>query len=319
MPVDEKQFYETLRNYHNILFLCHKNADVDSLGSAYALQHVFGGHIGVYDSPSTMASMLAERLKIDVVIAPDLSKYDIVVTVDTSTLVQTGYKSLGKCALIDHHTPGDLSEGCEIALARIGSSTAELVYDLYKKNGLPVDANIAFALVLAIITDTGHFRYAGAGTFEVVGKILAEGGIRYADVTDFLGQVPADISCRIAILKAASRLTLHRVGDLLIVESRVSSFGSQAATSFINLGADIAFVGSEKDRERRISGRVRRGIDLDLARLLQDIGKRFSGSGGGHAAAAGVVIRGDLDKALEECVDMAVAQIMNKPPRKEAK
>jgi nanoRNase/pAp phosphatase (c-di-AMP/oligoRNAs hydrolase) len=64
---------------------------------------------------------------------------------------------------------------------------------------------------------------------------------------------------------------------------------------------------------------VRRGIDLDLARLLQDIGKKFSGSGGGHAAAAGVVIRGDLDKALEECVDMAVAQMMNKPHRKEAK
>jgi nanoRNase/pAp phosphatase (c-di-AMP/oligoRNAs hydrolase) len=319
MLVDEKQLYEALRNYQNILFLCHKNADVDSLGSAYALQRVFGGQIGVYDSPSTMASMLAERLSINVSIAPDLSKYDLVVAVDTSTLVQTGYKSLGKCALIDHHTPGDLSQACEIGLAKIGSSTAELVYGLYKQNGLPIDANVAFALVLAIITDSGHFRYAGAGTFETVGKILAEGGIRYADVADFLGQVPVDLSCRIAILKAASRLTLHRVGDLLIVESRVSSFGSQAATSLINLGADIAFVGSEKDRERRISGRVRRGVDMDLARLLQDVGKKFGGSGGGHAAAAGVVISGDLDKALVECVDMAVAQICNKPPKKGAK
>jgi nanoRNase/pAp phosphatase (c-di-AMP/oligoRNAs hydrolase) len=194
-------------------------------------------------------------------------------------MVQTGYKSLGKCALIDHHTPGDLSEACEIGLAKIGSSTAELVYHMYKQNGLPVDANVAFALVLAIITDTGHFRYAGAGTFEAVGHILAEGGIRYADVMDFLGHVPVDLSCRIAILKAASRLTLHRVGDLLIVESRVSSFGSQAATSLVNLGADIAFVGSEKDRERRISGRVRRGVDLDLARLLQEVGKKYGKTG----------------------------------------
>jgi nanoRNase/pAp phosphatase (c-di-AMP/oligoRNAs hydrolase) len=318
MIVDEKQFYEALRSHQNILFLCHKNADPDSLGSAYALQRAFGGHIGVYDSTSTMASMLAERLKVEVLIAPALSTYDLVVAVDTSTLVQTGYKSLGKCAVIDHHTAGDLAETSEMVFARIGSSTAELVYGLYKTNGLAIDNNIAFALVLAIVTDTGHFRYAGAETIEIVGRMLAEGGIRYADVADFLGQVPVDISCRIAILKAASRITLHRVGDHLLVESRVSSFASQAATSLINLGADVAFVGSEKDRERRISGRVRRGVDLDLARLFQDVGKKFGGSGGGHAGAAGVVITGDVDKALQECVDMAVARLLehNKPGSK---
>jgi nanoRNase/pAp phosphatase (c-di-AMP/oligoRNAs hydrolase) len=301
-----------LRSHNNILFLCHKNADADSLGSAYALQRVFGGHIGVFDSASTMASLLAERLQADVLIAPDLAAYDLVVAVDTSTLIQTGYRSLGKCIIIDHHTPGDLAETCEMALARIGSSTAELVYGLYKKNGLAIDANVAFALVLAVITDTGHFRYAGAETIEIVGRILAEGGIRYADVADFLGQVPVDLSSRIAILKAASRITLHRDGDYLIVESRVSSFASQAATALVNLGADVAFVGSEKDRERRISGRVRRGVDLDLARLLQDVGKKFGGSGGGHAGAAGVVISGDLDKALEECIDMAIARLVEK-------
>ncbi len=212
MLVDEKQFYEALRSHQNLLFLCHKNADADSLGSAYALQRVFGGHVGVWDSPSTMATLLAERLKIEVLIAPDLAAYDLVVAVDTSTLIQTGYKSLGKCAIIDHHTPGDLAETCELGLARISSSTAEIVYGLYKKNGIAIDGNVAFALVLAIITDTGHFRFAGAETIEIVGRILAEGGIRYADVADFLGQVPVDLSSRIAILKAASRITLHRVG-----------------------------------------------------------------------------------------------------------
>jgi len=312
--VDEKQFLETLRGYHNVLFLCHKNADVDSLGSAYALQRACGGHIGVYDSLSTMASLLAERLGIEVEIAPDLVHYDLVVAVDTSTLIQTGYRSLGQCAIIDHHTPGDLQEACAFGLARIGPATAELIYGLYNKNGLPVDGKIAFALVLAIVTDTGHFRFAGPDTFEIAGKLLAEGNIRYADVADFLGQVPVDISCRIAILKAASRLTLHRVDGLLIVESRVSSFGSQSATALINLGADVAFVGSEKGRERRISGRVRRGVDLDLARLFQEIGRKFGGSGGGHAAAAGVVVSGDLDKALEECVDVAVAHLSRQKP-----
>jgi nanoRNase/pAp phosphatase (c-di-AMP/oligoRNAs hydrolase) len=310
---DAKTFYESLKQYRNILFLCHKNADVDSLGSAYALRRLFGGNsdIGVYDSPSAMAAMLCDKLKIEMVIAPDLKKYDLVVVVDTSTQVQTGYKSLAKCAIIDHHTPGDLHGHCELSYSRIASSTGELVYSLYVENDLPIDQEVAFTLVLAIVTDTGHFRYAGASVFEIVGKLLQAGGIRYADVSEFLSHVPVDLSCRIATLKAASRLTLHRLGDLLIVETRVSSFGAQSATSLISLGADVAFVGSEKDGEKRISGRVRRGIELDLSRLLEEIGKKFSGSGGGHAAAAGVVIKGDLDKALQECVDMAVAQLMS--------
>ncbi len=319
MLVDEKQFYEALRGHGNILFLCHKNADVDSLGSAYALQRAFGGHVGVFDSPSAMGAMLAQRLQLEVLIAPDLAAYDLVVAVDTSTLVQTGYPSLGRCAVVDHHEPGDLVGACELALARISPSTAELVCGLYEKNGLAVDGKVAFALVLAIVTDTGHFRFAGAGTFAAVARLLAAGDVRYADIIDFLGQVPADLSCRIAVLKAASRITLHRAGDLLIVESEVGSFGSQAATALVNLGADVAFVGTDKGGERRISGRVHRGVDLDLARLLQEVGKKFGGSGGGHAGAAGVAITGDLDKALKECVDLAVDRLMEKKQRREGK
>ncbi|HMK46374.1 MAG TPA: DHH family phosphoesterase [Methanocella sp.] len=309
MQVDSKAFYERLKKYRNILFLCHKNADVDSLGGAYALQRVFGGHIGVYDSPGTMAAMLCERLNIHLVISPMLNAYDIVVVVDTSTMVQTGYGSIGTYAIIDHHTPGDMIDGCQFALSRVASSTGELVYSIYSDNGLMMDADTAFVMVLAIVTDTGHFRYANYHVFEIVSRILQQGGIRYASVAEFLSQVPVDLSCRIATIKAASRLTLHRVGELLIVETTVGSFGAQAATSLISLGADVAFVGSDKDGERRISGRVRRGVDLDLSRLLQELGKKFNGSGGGHAAAAGVVIRGDLDQALQECVDMAVAEL----------
>ncbi|MCD1294526.1 exopolyphosphatase [Methanocella sp. CWC-04] len=303
--VDEKQFYENLKSYDNILFLCHRNADADSAGSAYALWRLFGGTIGVQDSMSTMASMLCDRLKVNVVIRPKLSNYDIVVVVDTSNLVQTGYKEIKKFAVIDHHKPGDLIGACELALSRMASSTSELVYSVYMKNGISLDSDVAFALVLAVVTDTGHFRYAQPDVFDMVGEMLRSGGINYADISEFLSQVPVDLSCRIAMLKAASRLNLTRSGDFLIADTKVSSFGAQSATSLISLGADVVFVGSEKEGEKRISGRVRRGIDLDLSALLAEVGTKFGGSGGGHAAAAGVVIKGDLDKALKECVSMA--------------
>ena len=304
--MDEKTFYDRLKQYHNILFLCHKNADVDSLGSAYALTRAFGGTIGVEDSLSTMAQMLAERLKINTVIKPDLSKFDIVVVVDTSNIVQTGYRSIEKCAVIDHHEPGDLIENCEFSISRKASSTSEMVFDMYRKNGLGIDSELAFAMLLALVTDTGHFRYASPEAFDMAASLLKEGNIPFATVLDFLTQVPVDISSRIAVLKAATRMTLTREGDHLIVTSRVSSFGAQAASSLVSLGADVALVGSETDGEKRISGRVRRGVNLDLAVMLNEVGKQFGGSGGGHAAAAGVVIKGNLDAALSACVSEAI-------------
>jgi nanoRNase/pAp phosphatase (c-di-AMP/oligoRNAs hydrolase) len=304
--MDEKTFYSRMRQYPNILYLCHKNADVDSFGSAYALMRLFGGAIGVEDSLSTMAQMLADKLKVGIIIRPDLSKYDITVVVDTSSLVQTGYHSIPKCAVIDHHEPGDLLGACEFSLHRIAPATSEIVFDIYEKNGVHIDSDLAFTLILALVTDTGHFRYATPAAFEMVSKTLREGDIQFSSVLDFLSQVPTDISSRIAVLKAASRLSLTREDNYLIVTSKVSSFGANAAASLVNLGADVAFVGSESDNEGRISGRVRKGVDLDLAVLLNDVGKKFGGSGGGHAAAAGLVIKGDLDTALSQCVAEAV-------------
>jgi nanoRNase/pAp phosphatase (c-di-AMP/oligoRNAs hydrolase) len=307
--MDEKAFYDRLRQYHNVLFLCHKNADVDSLGSAYALMRLVGGTVGVEDSLSTMAEMLAERLKINVAIRPDPSAYDLTVAVDTSSLSQTGYARLDNCAVIDHHEPGDLA--CEFSLVKRASSTAELVFDMYEKSGARIDADLAFALLLAIVTDTGHFHHAPAEAFEVTARILKQGGIPFSSVLDFLAQVPTDLSCRIAMLKAASRMTLIREGDYLIVTTKVSSFGAQSASSLVSLGADVAFAGSELDGEVRVSGRVKRGIDLDLAALLNDIGKMFGGSGGGHAAAAGLVIKGkaDLAKVLDACVVVTIKRL----------
>jgi nanoRNase/pAp phosphatase (c-di-AMP/oligoRNAs hydrolase) len=306
--MDEKEFYGQLKQYKNILFLCHKNADVDSLGSAYALMRLFGGTVGVEDSLSTMAEMLAERLKIQAAIRPDPSKYDLTVVVDTSNIVQTGYHRLDRCAVIDHHESGDLAGTCLFSFIKRASSTSELVYDIYDKTDAPIDADLAFALLLALVTDTGHFRYASANAFMVASRLLERGDIQFSSVLDFLTHVPTDISCRIATLKAASRMTLAREGDHLIVTSKVSSFGAQSAASLVGIGADVAFVGSELDREVRISGRVKRGVSLDLAALFNDVGKRFGGSGGGHAAAAGLVIKGkaSVDQVLDVCVAEAI-------------
>ena len=49
MRVSDIEFFNRLLDYKNILYLCHRNADPDALGSAYALCETFGGTIGLAD------------------------------------------------------------------------------------------------------------------------------------------------------------------------------------------------------------------------------------------------------------------------------
>ena len=85
MEIDEAEFYNQLLDYHNILYLCHRNADPDALGSAFALKEAIGGTIGVIDGCDRVASVLAKQLNIEFVTDP-AGEYDLVVVVDTSTL-----------------------------------------------------------------------------------------------------------------------------------------------------------------------------------------------------------------------------------------
>jgi len=86
MELDESEFYNQLLDYSNILYLCHRNADPDALGSAFALKEAIGGTIGVIDGCDRVASQIANSLKIEYVLEPK-GEYDLVVVVDTSTQV----------------------------------------------------------------------------------------------------------------------------------------------------------------------------------------------------------------------------------------
>ena len=67
-------------------------------------------------------------------------------------------------------------------------------------------------MLTGIVTDTGHFKHASVDTFRTVAKIIAASGVEYGEVLDLMAATPQDISMRIAILKAASRVELDRVG-----------------------------------------------------------------------------------------------------------
>ncbi|MCZ7395048.1 MAG: DHHA1 domain-containing protein [Candidatus Methanoperedens sp.] len=312
MEIDESGFYNQLLDYNNILYLCHRNADADALGSAFALKEAIGGTVGVIEGCDRVAAQIARQLNIEFVTNP-ADDYDFVVVVDTSTPVQLNGFGLKNYAVIDHHATSSLNENAAFYLHRNKSSTAEITLDVLKTMGAPIMRRTAFALMSGIITDTGNFRHASSDSFKAVAELIDLCGIEYGEVIDLLSSIPQDVSMRIAFLKAAQRTRIERVEDWIIVTSQVSSFGGAAASSLISIGADVAIVASKKDGVVKVSARARReaqNAGVNLAKLMENISVQFKGTGGGHEGAAGMDVYGEAENVLDACLENVKKSLM---------
>ncbi len=315
MQVDEVEFYNKLLDYHNILFLCHRNADPDAVSSAFALSEAIGGTVGLVNGSNRVASLLIDRLEIDVVESPDPSDYGYTVVVDTSTSAQLNDIQLSDYCVIDHHVTTALTENADFFLHCNAASTAEIVFDVLKYMEAPIMRRTALGLMTGIITDTGHFKHANPSTFRTMGEIIETSGVEYAEVLELMAATPQDISMRIAMLKSATRAQIERVNDWLVVSSNISSFGGSASSMLINIGADVALVGTSRDDTIRVSGRAKRdavSAGVNLGQIMEDISENYQGTGGGHAGAAGIDVVADMDTILLECKTRVCDILKNK-------
>lgn len=314
MRITEQQYGDHISPFSKILYLCHRNADPDAIGSSFALTRTFGGAIGVVDDMSRIGASLAETVGAQVLLNPQFEEYDLVVVVDTSVGMQLGGNLPATYALVDHHLDQGLLDDALFYIQRPAKSTAEIVWQILKENGKKPDRDAALALLAGIVSDTGRFKRATPETFAVASEILAEGGFSYEEALEALS-VPTSVSQRIAVLKAASRAKIIRQGDWLIASSVVNSFEGSAAMSLVDLGADVAFVAGRhgKGERIRISARSSRAAarkGLNLAKLLGEVGQAFNGDGGGHMSASALEAIGDPSVILDACRKKAAESLL---------
>ena len=311
MRICESEFGDRISKYRSVLYLCHRNADPDAIGSSYALQQSFGGTVGAVDDLSRTGAALARVLEARILINPRAEDYDLVVVVDTSVRQQLGSLNLQRYALVDHHLDEELQEGAIFYIQKPCKSTAEIVWAILKDNAKTVSRKPALGLLAGMISDTGRFKRASPQAFRAAGEILEAGGFDYDEAIEALF-VPASISQRIAVLKAASRAEILRRGDWLFASTSVNSFEGSAAMALVDLGADVAFVAGRHADRVRVSGRcsreaARRG--LNLAGISGEVGRAYGGDGGGHQAAAALEARGDVSAILDACRKKAMESL----------
>ncbi len=300
------------------LILCHHNADPDAICSSFALSELLKDvkpeieiEVASPESVSKVSKRILNRFPMRVVNEkPSFRRANVIFMVDTNAPKQLGEwerhikETSSPIIVIDHHAVHQETE--KIATLYIcredASSTCEIIYDLFREANVKPSKNVAEALFLGIAFDTKHFALASASTFKVIAELI-DLGVNVQEAMRLL-TVPMDVSERIARLKACERMKLMRIHGWLIVFSHVGSFQASAARALIDVGANLAIVGSQDKNEISISMRSNHEFysktKIHLGRdLANPLGEYLHGMGGGHSTSAGANGVGDLKSAFK--------------------
>ncbi len=165
---------EAMRGARTAVVCGHVNPDGDALGSLLALTAALR-HLGVDARPAwggrdadTPPAPLEEGLAFlpgtDLVGGPLPDAPDVLVCCDTAAASRLGtlaplIERAGTVVVVDHHDIGD-GFGDIRVVDPAASSTGILALALIDSLGVPLDGDIASALYLAILTDTGRFSFS---------------------------------------------------------------------------------------------------------------------------------------------------------------
>lgn len=225
--------------------------------------------------------------------------YDTVILIDTSDIERIGvaaeaFNRAEKTIVIDHHISNN-GFGTVSYVEPEASSASEMVYNLLPKEEL--DIEIAEALYLGIICDTGVLQYSNAkkSTYEAAGA-LVEMGVRSSTIIDkifyqktfaqnqLLGRVLLQSQLMLdgrCIISAVSKAEMDEFG---ITPKDFDGIVSQLRNT---RGVEVAILLYEMEEGvHKVSFRSSEGCDVN----------RIAGAfgGGGHVKAAGATITGPV-------------------------
>jgi nanoRNase/pAp phosphatase (c-di-AMP/oligoRNAs hydrolase) len=293
------------------LILLHHNADIDAVGSALALKNAFPSFsIGAFQKISQKSKKLINYFEdIEILQPPELDKFKTVVILDASTPSQLGISQdvLNNPIIIDHHVSNNVWDSEFYYCDDSKSSCAELIFELLEFIDFQITQKTALALSVAILADTGHFKYANPDSFINFAQLMKLGNLTMADVLKLVEENDQlEMSQRIAHLKGAQRLKYQQINGYFIAVSILSSYEAIMCKYLLTLGADVAFVGAQHDENIRISGRASKELvqkGLHLGEFFQGLSTELSCEGGGHAGAAGINGTGDVEMVLNVCMN----------------
>ena len=297
-----------LRNSRKVLLFAHSRPDADTVGANVAMQEYIESlgkqaDIACFDAVPEFAKELFPRVSFTHPDRLEYATYDAVIACDSVNRgldrIRDHLSERTVLILIDHH-PIEQPEGDVIIIDSTVSSASELVFVFLKDRLKRFSKNIATALLLGILGDTGNLQHSSTSTQTfAAASHLIQSGARLSKITASVFS-----NNKISTLKlwgkalAKARIN-HENGMIFaaITKDDISELGDPStedlyiASELLNHVPDAKFsLLFYQVSDDTVRGSLRtephKGVDVS------EIAKSFGG--GGHRYASGFEIPGRI-------------------------
>jgi phosphoesterase RecJ-like protein len=316
--ITSKHIWLEIKKAKNILLHLHPSPDGDSAGSALSMMHILtkmNKKVTVIAGDSEYPEYLKALPGSDQIVPKnyfqiDLTKFDLFIVVDTSSLNQIS--KLGevkfpenlKVIVIDHHSTNE-KFGFLNFIKSESPATAQILYEIYHRNRVKISKEAAVCLFVGIYTDTGGFKYPSTSSKTLaiaseLAKINPDFSKTIFDLENndepdrlkflalLLNNIETFYSGHVAIASVTNdmiqRANVNRsvVNSLEVANMLKSVKGWDIGISFIEVQPNTI----------KLSLRTRNSDVYDLGKIAA-----ATGAGGGHKAAAGATLNMPFNKA----------------------
>lgn len=300
-------FIDKIKNAKSIAIMGHKNPDGDSLCSVLALARLIEINFGcrpvcVYDGNiSDTLENIPRRGYVKYYGRVDMTEpFDLAIVVDYGTVNHIGgpmpiLEKANFIVEIDHHK-NDSKIGQLCLDDENASAAGEIIYNIMRSAGWEYDTDVASLLTVAIITDTGHFKFARNGTpMRIVGD-LVDAGVRIRALLDSMNNRPRKSVLTDADVISKTQFYYHgrlAVANVTKHDYRNLDGRGEMILNILSQIKGVEYIVLIKHQKENQIGLSIRG----RMKPVNDIAMSFGG--GGHEFAAGAVVRDDTPENIQ--------------------
>ena len=305
-----KRIKRKIDGAEKVLLSLHRGPDGDSIGSSLAMKHYLESQgkevklISPSPFPHAYDYIPADEIEQTQFMDLDLGDFDLFIFMDSASwhMVNedidddTPLPEKEKVINIDHH--GTNTEYGGINLVEKRSSTAEIIYDLFKEWEYDLDSQVAQYLLVGVVTDTGVFRYTNTtpSTLKTAAKLMEQGAdlnvivFNYSrrnkvDKLRFWGVVLENLEVDEEHQFAYSFVPYDQAKEYFD-DNYPREYKSGAASVFMAGIEDTDFgIVMVEENKGELSGSLRSREDFDVSLIAEEL------DGGGHPGAAGFSLK----------------------------
>ncbi len=302
---------DIIKSAKKILLLSHVNPDGDTLGSMCAMYSMIYNRFKIKADMSVVSNIpfnysflpninLAQRYYDQSLV------YDLVITLDVAAIDRVRDAKIffdkAKCTVnIDHHKTNPGFGDYQI-IEPDASSCGEVLFNYFKENNWEITKDAAECLYVAIMTDTGNFRFENTNSkgFRAVADLVEIGAnptVLYKKCyeTKTKNLVMFQNYC----VNKAEFLNDNKVAYTTVYKKDLEKFSAGddytdgiAETLRAIDTTEVAFV--VKEVESKMTKVSMRSKKIDVAQICSVFG------GGGHTFAAGCTIKASVKDSIEK-------------------